>query len=467
MQKIYQQITLVAILILLGHTLSFGQFELMNSGTDKDLNAVYFLNTKTGYAVGDSGVLVMTSDEGRHWGKIETKTNERLLGVYFIHPDTGFIVGENGLLEKTVNGGISWEKIELPVRADLTAINFIDRKTGFITGHSIEGGVFVRTTDKGQTWTSKLINENCDKTKGNYTPAIDCDDLYLMNLSFLNEKEGLLGGYSFNYKTGKHPFVCKTTDGGESFINISPQTPYDEWNYGSEVVALNFLTIHDAYAVVNSGRGQSYLFISDYRIKNFKPVQHKNYYNHQELYSGSWFIDRYSGYFTSLVDGVSQIIKTIDLGESFMILTPPTRNSLLSMWFTDNRNGYFVGREGTILHLYDENNITYSEPVAGEQKYTDPPYTMAVPNSRTTMTEIFVYNADIQDKEELGIELYNRYGKNVIIKRSHVRLFTDELRIKIRTNDLELGTYFYSIKKNDKTLVNGKINVGSLAQYNY
>ncbi len=464
MQNIYKHLTSILISLLLFNEMSLGQFDLMQSGTNNDLNAVYFLDAKNGYAVGDSGTLVMTSDGGRHWEKLETETKERLLGVNFINPDTGFIIGENGVLEKTLNGGISWDKIQIPVQADLTAITFINKTTGFIIGHSIDGGVFVKTSDKGTTWSCKLINENCNNMKSNYTPGVDCDDLYLMNLSFLNDKEGLIGGYGFNYKTGKHPFVCKTSDGGNSFTNISPQTPNDEWNYSNEVISVNYMTTHDAYVIVNSGRGQSYLYISDYKIKNFKQDQHKNYYNHQELYSGSYFIDRYSGYFTSLVDGVAQVIKTIDLGESYMYLTPPTNNFLMSVWFTNNQNGYFVGQNGTIIHLFDENNVSYSDLKSGDPNLIDPPYTMAVPKNRTTVTQIFVYNVLVKNKEDLGIELYDRYGKNISIRKSRIKLYSDEVRIKIRTKDLTLGIYFYSVKRNDKTLVNGKLNIGSLAQ---
>ena len=59
----------------------------------------------TGYAVGDSGVILKTYDAGDKWQAQNSKTNLKLNKVYFIDIDFGFVVGDNGLILRTTNGG--------------------------------------------------------------------------------------------------------------------------------------------------------------------------------------------------------------------------------------------------------------------------------------------------------------------------------------------------------------------------
>jgi len=448
------------ILILLA-LLSFAQFDVQYSGTNKDLNAVYFVDERYGYAAGTDGAILKTRNEGRQWTNISLKTKDNISGIYFHNQDTGFIIGENSLFKKTLDGGHIWIDVKVPIEVDYTDIKFISDSLGYIIGHSIEGGVFLKTSDCGESWTAEIINENCNREKGDYIPGIDCDDLYLFNMSFLNENEGLLGGFSYNYRTGKHPFICKTTDGGLSFQNVSPQSGEDDWNFGSEIVSLNYITSHDASAILNSGRGKSFLYLSDYKVESFKASKDKSYYDYQELYFCSCFVNRLIGYFTCLVEGESQIIKTTDLGESYMFLNPPTENSLYGICFTNERNGYFVGQNGTILHLTDKNNVVFENDYYDD--FFDPPFSIASPNNRTTRTQIYIYNIEVENKNNIDIILCDKYGSEIDVKRKRVRIYSDEVRMKIKTDELALGMYFYTIKYNEQTLVNGKLNIGSFA----
>ena len=453
------KLLLSANLILLA-LISFAQFEVQYSGTKKDLNAVYFVDEGYGYVVGKDGALIKTRDGGRRWNNISLNTKSDLNGLCFCNADTGYIIGENSIFMKTEDGGYSWNDILISVEADLTAIKFINDSIGFVIGHSIDGGVVLKTSDRGETWSTNVINENCNREKGDYIPGIDCDDLYLFNMSFLNENEGLLGGFSYNYRTGKHPFICKTTDGGLSFQNVSPQSGEDDWNFGSEIVSLNYMTSHDASAILNSGRGRSFMYLSDYKVESFKASKKDSYYDYQELYFSSCFVNRLIGYFTCLVEGESQIIKTTDLGESYMFLNPPTENSLYGVFFTNEKNGYFVGQNGTILHLTDKNNVILDNYY---DDFFDPPFSIASPNDRTTRTQIHVYNIEVEDKDDIDVVLYDKYGSEIYVKRTRVRIYSDEVRMKIKTDELALGIYFYSILHNEQTLVNGKLYVGSFA----
>ena len=52
-----------------------------------------------------------------------------------------------------------------------------------------------------------------------------------------------------------------------------------------------------------------------------------------------------------------KILKTIDMGKSFMSLEPPVDKTPFDVCFANDANGYFVGMDGIIIHLFDSNNV--------------------------------------------------------------------------------------------------------------
>jgi len=435
-------------------------FEIQKSGTTENLNAVYFVNNRVGFAVGDDGTVLKTRNSGKSWISLETHTHISLKGVWFIDRETGFVIGDKNTVLSTYDGGKSWNEVDLPIVADYSAIHFVDPITGYIVGQYDKGGVFLKTEDGGVTWTCKIINVNCADVND---PGFNCDKLFLQTLSFLDLENGIVGGYSYNAINGKRPFVCKTTNGGKTFSNISPKFQKNEWSKGYEVKSLNYMTIHDAYAIRNHGHNKSFLYAGNYDLKGFESISSGLDHEYHSLYFSSVFLDRLTGYVSSVINGRSQILKTIDAGESYMFLTPPTDETLYGSFFTDVNNGYFVGQNGTIIHLIDHNNSDQSL-FAEVNENTDIPFSIATPRNRMDGTNIFVYNIKVREKKNLAVFFYDKYGREISVKRSNARLFKNEFRLKVKTDALTYGTYFYTIKLKDKAVINGKLNIGSYAQ---
>jgi photosystem II stability/assembly factor-like uncharacterized protein len=62
-----------------------------------------------GYAVGESGTILKTSDAGLSWQPQQSGTVESLNNVFFLDTDMGFAVGSNGIILKTIDGGVPVE----------------------------------------------------------------------------------------------------------------------------------------------------------------------------------------------------------------------------------------------------------------------------------------------------------------------------------------------------------------------
>ncbi len=115
-----------------------------------DLNAIAFLSRRTGVAVGDSGVILMTSDGGDSWAQAASHTSLHLNDVTWVDAQTIIVVGDNGTIVRSVDGGASWDLVGAGVTRDLRAVDFAPGQTsGWIVGDDM---VILRSSDAGATW---------------------------------------------------------------------------------------------------------------------------------------------------------------------------------------------------------------------------------------------------------------------------------------------------------------------------
>ncbi len=171
----------------------------------KDLNAVYFSDSKRGWVAGDGGLVLHTEDGGRTWARQAIETREAVSDVYFRDKENGYLLagpqifasedggatwrlstrflaqtfggaqpdlysvrftskkrgwvvgslsrGENvvdSLVLYTDNGGASWQRQRVPVRDELIHLDFDGDRRGWIVG---TGGRILHTRDGGESWT--------------------------------------------------------------------------------------------------------------------------------------------------------------------------------------------------------------------------------------------------------------------------------------------------------------------------
>lgn len=89
-----------------------------NVGTTSNLRALYFKDKFTGWAVGDNGIIVDTTNSGTTWGVKTIASGVDLKGIVF-SDTTGFISAPNGKIYRTLDG-INWDLY----RTDYVYIDF-------------------------------------------------------------------------------------------------------------------------------------------------------------------------------------------------------------------------------------------------------------------------------------------------------------------------------------------------------
>ena len=101
-------------------------------------NAIYMVNNTTGWAVGDNGVIIKTSD-GTNWNYQSNPDTKRstLNNVYFLSSNEGWAVGDNGVTLHTINGGTTWTVEGIGLTSNmLRAVQFTSSKNGYVLGNN-------------------------------------------------------------------------------------------------------------------------------------------------------------------------------------------------------------------------------------------------------------------------------------------------------------------------------------------
>jgi len=106
----------------------------------------------TGWAVGDAGTILKTSDGGATWTKQASGVSAQLTALDFVTARVGFAVGSNGRILRTRDGGSHWAKLTSGTQKRLSAVCFVDASHGWVVGSS---GARLRTLDGGRTWTGQ------------------------------------------------------------------------------------------------------------------------------------------------------------------------------------------------------------------------------------------------------------------------------------------------------------------------
>ncbi|MER0442635.1 YCF48-related protein [Emticicia sp. W12TSBA100-4] len=173
---------------------TFGTWNTINPRPE--LNSIFFLNELTGWAVGNNGVIMNTTNGGTNWNYQNSGSYGNFNQVFFINSLRGWIVGVQGVLLETFDGGLTWIKNENPAlpKTDIISVYFVNENVGWVVG--LESKILY-TFDGGITWNVQLSNQN----------------ELLHHIQFTDEKTGWITGY----KTGETS-VYRTSDGGSTWI---------------------------------------------------------------------------------------------------------------------------------------------------------------------------------------------------------------------------------------------------------
>lgn len=98
------------------------------------------------------GVVYATSDGGQRWARQASGLQlPGVRAVFCLDERSAWVVGNEGLLLGTSDGGASWQRLDAGTTKDLVSVVFANQKMGWIVARE---ATVLRTVDGGATWTA-------------------------------------------------------------------------------------------------------------------------------------------------------------------------------------------------------------------------------------------------------------------------------------------------------------------------
>ena len=197
------------------------------SATGTALISVSFPDSTHGWAVGDLGTIMHTTDGGTTWTAQHSGILDgtMLSSVDFIDVDHGWVVGGNGKILSTANGGATWTARTSGITdgSGFSGVDFVDATHGWAVG---DLGLIVHTTNGGTTWSAQ-------------DSRLD-DGSSLWGVTFSDARHG--------WAVGDNGTILSTADGGATW------TPRDSGvTDGSSLSSVAFADASNGWAVGGSG----------------------------------------------------------------------------------------------------------------------------------------------------------------------------------------------------------------------
>ncbi len=123
-------------------------WESLTYAPRQSLRSVSFVDESTGWAGGDNGTMLKTTDGGEHWMVLGMPTSSRLLRIFaFDRERVVFHTVTNNKVYRTLDGGLRIMLLPNPLKL---LPFFVDDSTGW--GISPDGQALYRTQNAGEAW---------------------------------------------------------------------------------------------------------------------------------------------------------------------------------------------------------------------------------------------------------------------------------------------------------------------------
>jgi photosystem II stability/assembly factor-like uncharacterized protein len=305
-----------------------------NSGTGYTLNSVFFLDSNTGYIVGDTTIgslsayiILKTTNGGLNWiNQTPPFPNNlnALKSVFFLDAITGWACGGGNtsnlvFVIKTTNGGANWNTAYNQSGYYMQSLFFLNALTGIgVGGYNPR---FFRTTDGGFSWSNNYLLLNNGPLTSVYFP------------------DPLTG-----YAAGPDTNIFKTTNAGVNWSQI--------YYAGSNLNSIYFINISTGWMA-----GGSVLYITTNGGNNWL----SNYLPINSL-SSVRFVNDQTGWVCGSAGSISG---STNGGANWTLQATGITTYLYSLSFINVQTGWAVGMNGRILKT-TTGGITYIQQISNE-----------------------------------------------------------------------------------------------------
>lgn len=178
------------------------------------------------FAVGERGHVLYSTDEGATWAQVQVPTSAGLTAVYFVDTKHGWAVGHDEVILRTTDGGDSWQRSHFAPEnyRPLLDVWFADASRGYAVGAY---GTIYASSDGGASWS--LVPFEPELIGARAAP-VDPED-YTSELSIDFHLNAIVGdGAGRLYLGAEAGRLFRSDDGGASWKELP--SPYDGSFFG-------------------------------------------------------------------------------------------------------------------------------------------------------------------------------------------------------------------------------------------
>ena len=322
--------------------------------TPHTLYSIHFIDDNIGWAGGNDGLLIHTTDGGDTWSPQDTglgQTND-LFSVYFTDSTHGWVTSVSGKVSYTTDGGDTWKNSPVVFGdkvSDITlrSIHFADSTHGWAVGdkgtviHTTNGGVFNDELESQSVLLEKIFDSETSDTDrktaiskliGDYVPPSSwteqtsgVTDKTLFSVYFVDNNNG--------WAVGESGTILRTVNGGASWI---AQTFGDK-----DLTSVYFIDSNNGWAVGDRG---TIIHTTDAGV-NWSNMQSST--NTDDLTSVH-FTDSNNGW---AVGYPGTVLRTTNGGDNWTTFNFETRSFLLDVHFVDSGNGWILNDKSEIIDI--------------------------------------------------------------------------------------------------------------------
>jgi len=415
-------IFLIALLLGSG---AMAQWFPQNSGTTKNLNSVYFTDANTGYAVGDSGVILETMNGGSNWDLQFSGTTHNLKSIHFPTNQTGYIVGDSSTILKTNDYGTTWNILPNTMQMSWKSVFFTDINTGYAVGLPDvyipgDSSKIFKTTDGGINWNAKSSGTSVQLNAVHFA---DSDTGYVVG--GYSGPEGYGGPEGYNLSV-----ILKTTNGGDSW-NIQV---YDTGYYALPYHSVFFVNPNIGYVLGTFWWGSVIRKTTDGGNNWTEGATHPD----QPWLISVFFLNADTGFAVGY-----GIYRTTNGGTDWWAQESSSFGyPMQSVFFTSDEVGYSVGQPGVILKTTNGGG----NPVGINNQNITASYLTIYPNPSSATITIELPDITTPIKN-IYLTIYNLNGKQLL------RQPIMEPQTVVDISGLKAGIYFVKVISDDGVMV--------------
>ena len=289
----------------------------LNSGVTVNLNSVHFVDENNGYAVGEAGTVLKTTNGGTNWTSTTTSPAENLNAVHFFNMNEGVIAASGGVIFRTTNGGTIWNTVTTGVSDNLFSLSF-SGAIGLCGGSS---QTILKSTNSGASWS---IIQNGFFGGG------------FWGTHMLNANVGFVAGENSIFQ----PMLGKTTNGGTT------------WDFFPFYLNNNEGKLYDAHFFdANNGITMAAVWEGSGAVS--RTTDGGNNWSTSifgQAFFGMHFPTSTVGYVVGMNGGIH---RTTNGGQSWTSQTSGTSQTLNDVFFINDFTGFAAGDNGVILKTTD------------------------------------------------------------------------------------------------------------------